>query len=51
MKAWKWIALSGAGALLLQAGACATDLAYYVMQAIATQLVSAALTAAAGTAA
>jgi hypothetical protein len=50
MKAWKWTALALAGGVLLQLGACATDLGYYLLQALATQLATAALTAATGAA-
>ena len=50
MKARKWIALALAGGFLLQLGACATDLGYYLLQALATQIASAALTAATGAA-
>ncbi len=48
MKAWKATALFVSGGLLLQLGSCATDFMYYLMQALATQLVSGLLNAAAG---
>ncbi len=46
MKAWKWTALVLTGGVLLQLNTCAVDLAYYVMQALATQVVSQMLTSA-----
>lgn len=48
MKAWKWTALVMSGGLLLQFGACAADIAYYLLQAAATQLITGALATAAG---
>ncbi|MBP7748161.1 MAG: hypothetical protein KA383_18765 [Phycisphaerae bacterium] len=41
MRKWKWIALTLAGGTLLQLSACASDLGYYVLQLVATQIVSA----------
>lgn len=43
MKNWKWIGLVCAGGMLLQTSTCANDIAYYVLQTAATQLVSALL--------
>jgi len=48
MKAWKATALFLSGGLLLQLGSCATDFMYYLMQALATQLISSLLNAATG---
>jgi hypothetical protein len=38
MKVWKWTALAVSGAVLLQLASCATDLAYLVLQSLATQV-------------
>jgi hypothetical protein len=47
MKAWKWAALTLSGGILLQTSTC-SDFGYYVMQAVATQLVTVLLNAATG---
>ncbi|MBK9120342.1 MAG: hypothetical protein IPM18_12185 [Phycisphaerales bacterium] len=50
MKKFKWFTLMASGAVLMQFSACATDLTFYLVQALATQVVSALLTGvAAGT--
>jgi hypothetical protein len=49
MKAWKWTTLVLSGGVLLQFSACASDFGYYVMQALATQIVTALASAATGT--
>ncbi len=49
MKKWKWAALALSGGVLLQTSTC-SDFGYYLMQALATQLVTAVLNAATGTA-
>jgi hypothetical protein len=46
MKAWKWIALTATGGTLLALESCVVDLAYYLLQAAASQLVTGALTGA-----
>jgi hypothetical protein len=48
MKVWKWAALTLSGGVLLQYNTCSTDFAYYIMQALATQIVTALLNAATG---
>ena len=50
MRAWKWTALTISGGVLLQLSACASDFGYYVMQTLATQLISGILSAAGSTA-
>ncbi len=47
MRKMKWTALVVSGGLLLQLGSCATDFGYYVLQALASQLATSAITAAA----
>ncbi len=47
MKRWKWAALALSGGILLQASTC-SDFGYYVMQALATQLVTVLLDTATG---
>ena len=49
MKAWKWTALAVSGGVLLQFSACATDFAYYILQAAATQVAAGLITSAVGT--
>ncbi len=46
MKVWKRALLLAASAVLLQAGTCATDFGYYLMQALASELVEQAVNAA-----
>jgi hypothetical protein len=48
MKKWKWIALVLSGGVLLQTSTC-SDFGYYLMQALATQVVTLILNAATGT--
>lgn len=48
MKAWKWTALALSGGVLLQLSTCASDFGYYVMQALATQIVTGIVSATAG---
>jgi len=50
MKAWKCAFLALSGGVLLQAGSCATDFGYLIMQALATQLAAALLSGATGSA-
>ncbi len=50
MKAWKCTLLALSGGVLLQAGSCATDFGYLIMQALATQLAAALLSGATGSA-
>ncbi len=46
MKTWKWTALIVTGGMLLQFQTCVTDIAYYVIQLAAQQIITGALTAA-----
>ncbi len=48
MKKWKWAALMLSGGMLLQTSTC-SDFGYYLMQALATQIVTVILNAATGT--
>lgn len=48
MKKIKLAALLATSGLLLQLGTCATDFGYYILQALATQLISGAVGVAAG---
>ena len=46
MKKWKWIALTLSGGVLLQGSACVTDFAYYLINVLANELLTQALTGA-----
>jgi hypothetical protein len=48
MKTLKWTLLVMSGGLLVALGSCATDLLYFVMQGVATQIASAAVGGAVG---
>lgn len=48
MKKWKYAMLALSGGVLLQAGSCATDFGYLIMQALATQIAAALVSGAAG---
>ena len=43
MRKVKWVGLILTSGALLQLGTCVTDLAYYVLQAAATQIINGAL--------
>ncbi len=51
MRTLKWALLVTCGGVLSQLAGCADTLLYYVLDVVATQIVTAALTAAAGSAA
>ena len=50
MKARKWMALVATGGLLLQAGACSSSLADYILPLLIQQILPAILAGATGTA-
>lgn len=50
MTAWKCALLALSGGVLLQAGTCATDVGYLMVQALATQLAAALRSGATGSA-